>query len=107
MDADPDPAAPPEAYPWEHGDAAPADRALGLELELIELEHEREEAELEGGPVEPIVEEITEVLDSLEDTVEQIAGPDDESHVEIDAPEAAELVDPDGPPADLAPRRAP
>lgn len=92
MQHDPEPES--EPYPWEHGDVLPEDRALGLELELIELEHEREEAELEGGPTAPIEEEITEVLDELEDTVEEIAAPDRVGHVEIDAPEAFELVDP-------------
>lgn len=29
-------------FPWEQGHAAPEDRALGLELELIELVHRRD-----------------------------------------------------------------
>lgn len=29
-------------FPWEQGRAAPEDRALGLELELIELVHRRD-----------------------------------------------------------------
>lgn len=29
-------------FPWEEGHAAPEDRAVGIELELIELVHRRE-----------------------------------------------------------------
>lgn len=29
-------------FPWEQGIAAPEDRAVGIELELIELVHQRE-----------------------------------------------------------------
>lgn len=80
-------------YPWEHGRTLPEDRALGLELELIELEHEREEAASEGGPTEPIEDDIVEVLDELEEAVEAIVEPDEAGPVEIHAPEAADLVE--------------
>ena len=32
-------------FPWEEGHACPEDRALGLELELIELVHALEDAD--------------------------------------------------------------
>lgn len=90
-DAEPDDA--PEPYPWETSAVLPEDRAMGLELELIELEHERDEAEHEGGPTAPIDEEIAEVRHTLEDVAEHVAQPEPDSHVDIDAPEASELVD--------------
>lgn len=94
MDPNPEPSTAdeePAAYPWETSTVLPEDKALGLELELIELEHERGEAELEGGPTGPIEAEITEVLHDLEDTAEHVAAPGAEPHVDIHAPEAADL----------------
>ncbi|MCU1371381.1 MAG: hypothetical protein JWO77_2575 [Ilumatobacteraceae bacterium] len=67
----------------------PEDRAMGLELELIELAHERDEAASEGARTAPIEAEIHEVLDELGDTMAPAAA--DGSHVEIAAPEAGEL----------------
>lgn len=102
--ANPDPTEEHEPYPWETSAVLPEDKAMGLELELIELEHERDEAEHEGAPVEAIDEEITEVLDELEDVVEDVTegaetiGTDAGSHVEIHAPEAAELTEHGGHP---------
>lgn len=79
-----------EAYPWEVGHASPEDRAMGLELELIELEHTREVAEDHGDPVAPIEDEISEVIEELIDVVPD-EGP--EHGAEIAAPEAIEIVD--------------
>jgi len=64
---------------------------MGLELELIELEHERTEAKVEGARTEPIEAEIDEVLGELEDTM---AAPVEDAVVEIDAPEAADAEAP-------------
>ena len=82
----------PETYPWEVGHAAGEDRAMGLELELIELQRTRELAEEHGEPVDPIEEEITEVLGELADAVPA----DDVHEAEIAVPEVSEVLDDQG-----------
>lgn len=60
---------------------------MGLELELIELGHERDETESEGGRTAPIDAEIDDVLQELGETMVPEEA-DEEPHVEIHAPEA-------------------
>jgi hypothetical protein len=87
-----DPDAPDETYPWEVGHASEEDRAMGLELELIELQRTRELAEEHGEAVDPIEEEITEVLGELADAVPA----DDVHEAEIAVPEVSEVLDDQG-----------
>lgn len=84
-----------ESYPWTQAAVLPEDRAMGLELELIELEHERAEARSEGARTAPIDAEIDDVRHELEDTVEHLVEPDPPAPVEIHAPEAGEADRPD------------
>jgi hypothetical protein len=76
-----------DEYPWQRPAVLPEDRAMGLELELIELGHELDETESEGGPTAPIEAEMDEVLQELGETM--VPDEADEPHVEIAAPEAA------------------
>ena len=59
----PDPTAP--AVPWESGHAAPEERALGLELELIELRRRRAEVRDESADASALDREITAVTAEL------------------------------------------
>lgn len=53
-------------HPWQEGHAAPEDRAVGLELQLIELVHRRDEAQDQGDIADPsLASEIASVLDQL------------------------------------------
>ena len=51
--------------PWSDGHAAPEDRALGFELELIELERRRREVAHEGGDLVAVDAEIAQVRAEL------------------------------------------
>lgn len=62
----------PASAPWESGRAAPEDRALGLELELIELVHQRtiiggdtETRQRLDAEIEAVLHEIVAVADSI------------------------------------------
>jgi hypothetical protein len=57
-----DPSAPAS---WADGHAAPEDRALGLELELIELQRRREELAPDHPEVERIDREVAQVMEEL------------------------------------------
>lgn len=53
-------------HPWQQVHAAPADRAVGLELQLIELHHQRETADVEhiaavDAEILVVIEELAEV----------------------------------------------
>ena len=50
---------------WADGHAAPEDRALGLELELIELQRRRDELAPDHPENGRIDREVAEVLDEL------------------------------------------
>lgn len=52
--------APP--HPWEQAHAAPADRAVGLELELIELVHRRGTGE---APADATTVEVDAQIDQV------------------------------------------
>jgi len=52
-----------DRFPWEEGRACPEDRALGIELELIELVHQREVADADRDVVH--VREIDDTMDDL------------------------------------------
>ncbi len=55
-------------FPWEEGHAAPEDRAVGLELELIELVHRRENVrDDQPAKAEAIDAEIDRTLARLGD----------------------------------------
>jgi hypothetical protein len=84
-----------EEYPWERPAVLPEDRAMGLELELIELGHERDEAESEGQPTAPIEAEIDDVLEELGDTMVP-PPPAEEPVVDIDAPLPDQVEPTDG-----------
>ncbi len=58
---------PDQPYPWEQPHAAPEDRAVGLELELIELVHER------GSDLAPQDAATREVDEEIEDVLEELA----------------------------------
>lgn len=53
-------------HPWQESHAAPEDRAVGLELQLIELVHRRNDVRAERRARNPQLEsEIAAVLDEL------------------------------------------
>lgn len=79
-----------DGYLWEQPAILPEDHAMGLELELIELEHEREVAEADRGPTAHTEAQIDEVLASLAES--GVSEPDREPHVEVDAPRAADAA---------------
>jgi hypothetical protein len=54
-----------EPAPWTDGHASPEDRALGFELELIELERRRREVSHEGGDLAPLEAEMAQVRAEL------------------------------------------
>lgn len=57
-----------EQFPWEEGRAAPEDRALGLELELIELVRRRDDIADAADPESVALDrEILAVQDELRD----------------------------------------
>lgn len=61
----------PAEHPWQQAHAAPADRAVGMELQLIELNHRRnttDEAEIRA-----VDAEIVEVIAELADLDQQLA----------------------------------
>lgn len=62
----------PQPFPWEIGHASPDDRAMGLELELIELVRRRGEAvagssvaDLLDREIDRTVAELDELTDGL------------------------------------------
>ncbi|MEZ5181552.1 MAG: hypothetical protein R2702_06725 [Acidimicrobiales bacterium] len=55
----------PTADTWADGHAAPEDRALGLELELIELHRRRAELSPDHPEVARVDREVQAVLDEL------------------------------------------
>lgn len=63
-----------DTAPWQSGHAAPEDRALGLELELIELVRQRSDAEAESDRVvaDRLETEIDGVLRELADVAATI-----------------------------------
>ncbi|WP_426570642.1 hypothetical protein [Aquihabitans sp. McL0605] len=60
-------ATPPPLFPWQEGRACQADRAMGLELELIELVRARSLALGAGRSVETHDREIGQVHRDLAD----------------------------------------
>lgn len=60
-------------HPWEAPHAAPEDRALGLELELIELVHRRDEVsehnDLERARLDAEIGQVLADLDHVADEV--------------------------------------
>ena len=56
---------PQPRFPWEEGRACREDRAMGLELELIELVQRRRSAAAHGDPVERLDDQIDEVMSDL------------------------------------------
>jgi hypothetical protein len=79
------------SYPWEQPAVLPEDRAMGLELKLIELEHERGEAIADDASTGPIELAIDEVRHELEEVAEDLNAAEALAPVVvIDAPEAAE-----------------
>lgn len=60
---------------WDTPHASLQDRALGLELELIELVRRRDEAAAHGTDEPWLTDDIRRVLDELADVAEQIEGP--------------------------------
>ncbi len=60
-----------DRFPWEEGRACPEDRALGIELELIELVHQREVADADRDVVH--VREIDEQIDATMDDLVAVA----------------------------------
>lgn len=53
-------------HPWQRGHATPADRAVGLELQLIELHRQRKTADEEhiaavDAEIMSVIEELAEV----------------------------------------------
>lgn len=63
-----------EAFPWAAPHAAPEDRAVGYELELIELVRRRDlVADAEGAHARELDAEIAEVLVELAEVSAQIA----------------------------------
>ena len=57
---------------WTEGHAAPEDRALGLELELIELQRRREELAPDHPEVARIDREVAVVLEELVEVTSSI-----------------------------------
>lgn len=57
----------PTRFPWEEGHACPEDRALGLELQLIELVHERDALAAAAPPerLERLDEQIDATMNDL------------------------------------------
>ena len=53
-------------FPWEEGHAAPEDRAVGIELELIELVHQR------GLISDPTDREARALDQAIDQTLEQL-----------------------------------
>ncbi|HWJ61048.1 MAG TPA: hypothetical protein VNS19_03685 [Acidimicrobiales bacterium] len=54
-----------EPFPWQDGHACHEDRAMGLELELIELVRRRDAAVEAQEPVEQVDREIDAVMAEL------------------------------------------
>ncbi len=54
-----------QRFPWQEGRACREDRAMGLELELIELVHRREIAEAVGDPLAALDAAITATMTEL------------------------------------------
>lgn len=64
---------PGQPYPWEQPRAAPEDRAVGLELELIELVHDRgSDLAPQDAATREVDQEIEEVLDELADVAAEL-----------------------------------
>ena len=60
------PSTPPTpSFPWQRARACHDDRAMGLELELIELVRRRKVAAHEGVPTDVLEREIEEVMAAL------------------------------------------
>lgn len=64
---------PTRPFPWEEAHACHEDRAMGFELELIELVHQRELAEAEGAPVTALDRQIDAVMAELAAEVASLA----------------------------------
>lgn len=60
---------------WSDGHAAPADRALGLELELIELNRQRDELLPDHPEAARLDRQIREVMDGLADIAAEVDEP--------------------------------
>ena len=61
----------PAAHPWQQAHAAPADRAVGLELQLIELNHRR--ATVDDAEIRVVDAEITQVIAEMAELDQQLA----------------------------------
>jgi hypothetical protein len=59
------------AHPWQQAHAAPADRAVGLELQLIELHHQRDTHD--EAKIRAVDAEIALVLAELVDLDQEFA----------------------------------
>lgn len=56
---------PPTPFPWQQPKACHDDRAMGLELELIELVRQRDETVADGGSTEQLEAQIDDVMADL------------------------------------------
>jgi hypothetical protein len=61
---------------WSDGHAAPADRALGLELELIELNRQRDELLPDHPEAARLDRQIREVMDKLVEVSAELDDPE-------------------------------
>ncbi|WP_421118621.1 hypothetical protein ACE2AJ_14790 [Aquihabitans daechungensis] len=61
----PNPPATTKPFPWQEGHACREDRAMGFELELIELVHRREIAVERGEAVDALDQQIDEIMGDL------------------------------------------
>ncbi|MGN6693642.1 MAG: hypothetical protein ACTHN0_05645 [Aquihabitans sp.] len=64
---------PQPTFPWQDGHACHEDRAMGLELELIELVRQRDEAKGSVDAVERVDRQIDDVMARL--AAEAVAPP--------------------------------
>jgi hypothetical protein len=58
---------PQPTFPWQDGHACHEDRAMGLELELIELVRQRDEAGAPADAVARVDDQIADVMARLAD----------------------------------------
>lgn len=61
----------PAEHPWQQAHAAPADQAVGLELQLIELNHRR--ATADEAQIRVVDAEIAQVIAEMAELDQQLA----------------------------------